>query len=367
VTCAKCHKSQGKPVAVGQKTIRVPVFKPLASANCTACHKDEHRGTLGPNCTKCHNTKGWLDIDGKAFDHSTTRYPLLGKHAGVICAQCHSNHNKKPLFARCQDCHRDAHNSQGLARPKLMACENCHTVAGFRPAEFTMTDHGETVFPLSGAHLATPCFSCHKPLAQGDAKSVYAKAADLAPAHTACIDCHRDPHLGQTRKIQNAAGQTACLACHNTASWRSPVFDHGQTKFALQDQHAQQTCVKCHKPIRRKGQLEMPFQGVSAHCAACHDDVHRGEFAPRKTADGQAIDCAGCHVTVDWFAEKFDHDRDSRFALRGGHEQVACAKCHLLRPEDKGKLVIFKPLPTDCRDCHGKNPQPPTSQQKRKS
>ena len=42
-----------------------------------------------------------------------------------------------------------------------------------------------------------------------------------------------------------------------------------------------------------------------------------------------------------------------RFPLRGGHEKVACATCHIPRAEDEGKMVRFKPLPTDCRSCHG--------------
>jgi len=366
VTCAKCHKVTGKAVTVGQKTLTVPVFKPQEHTNCTACHEDQHRGNLGPNCTKCHNPGGWLEIDGKDFDHSLTHYPLRGRHAGVSCTQCHINHRKKPAYAVCQDCHRDAHNSQELSRPALIECGDCHTVSGFRPAKYTMDRHDQTEFPLRAAHLATPCFSCHKPLGKGDTKSVYAKAVDLVPTHTECLSCHRDPHFGQTRALTNAAGQKDCLACHREDSWRQPQFDHSQTVFVLQNRHAQVACKSCHKPLRQQGQFALAFKGVSGNCAGCHEDIHQGEFAPRRTVDGQAIDCGGCHVTVDWFAEKFNHDQDSRFALRGGHEHVACAKCHLSRPGDDGKVVIFKPLPIECRDCHGKNPQLPTDKAKGK-
>ena len=86
----------------------------------------------------------------------------------------------------------------------------------------------------------------------------------------------------------------------------------------------------------------------------------RVEDLSRTTPDGQAIDCAHCHVTVDWFAEKFDHETDSRFPLRGGHENVACASCHIPRPDldpqGTQRLVHFKPLPVDCRNCHGNAP-----------
>jgi predicted CXXCH cytochrome family protein len=185
---------------------------------------------------------------------------------------------------------------------------------------------------------------------------VYARAANLAPDHEACTDCHRDPHLGQTAQIRRADGQTGCVSCHQETSWREPAFDHAPTGFVLENRHAAVQCNACHKPTRRSGQVELAFQGAAKHCAGCHDDVHGGEFAARKTPDGSAVDCAGCHVTVDWFAEKFDHETDSRFPLRGGHENVACRTCHIPRLQDDQRLVHFKPLPVDCRGCHGNAP-----------
>lgn len=343
VACDKCHRQTGQPVRVGDRKVAVAVFKPEPHQNCTSCHKDEHAGTLGPNCTQCHTTEGWLQINGKSFDHSRTRYPLEGRHAGVSCAACHSNGRKKPAFTRCLDCHQDAHDAARLQRDRLLACEDCHTVSGFKPAQYTLSRHAESLFPLRGAHQATPCFSCHKPLAGAAGKSVYARAANLAPAFGQCTDCHRSPHPRQTN----------CVSCHSENSWRQPEFDHTTTAFALQDRHAQVACTACHKPTRAKGQLELAFKTAPPHCAGCHEDPHQAEFAERRTADGAAIDCALCHVTVDWFAEKFDHEKDSRFPLRGGHENVACQKCHLPSAAADGRLVRFKPLPTDCRSCHG--------------
>ena len=357
VDCAKCHKTKGEPVTVGDAKVAVAIFKPQAHANCTDCHKDPHVGTLGPNCTQCHTTADWLKISGESFDHGKTRYPLVGLHAKVSCAQCHSETRKKPAFAACTDCHRDAHNAVAIERPRLKVCEDCHTVEGFRPARYTMARHQDSPYPLRGAHQATPCFSCHKPLPnQAPAKTVYAKAANLAPTHAACTDCHRDPHLDQTKAVVGPAGQTGCVACHSENSWRAPTFDHSRTEFALDGRHTAVACNACHKPTRKAGLVELPFKGAAKYCAGCHKDVHDDEFAQRRTADGQAIDCAVCHVTVDWFAEKFDHETDSRFPLRGGHEKVACKTCHISRPADEGRLVHFKPLPIDCRSCHGNTP-----------
>jgi len=358
VDCVKCHRTRGEPVTVGDAKVAVAVFTPQEHASCTACHRDPHAGTLGPNCSQCHTTEGWLRINGEAFDHGRTRYPLEGRHAGVACAGCHDQGRKKPEFAACRDCHRDAHDGARLSRPNLTVCEDCHSVDGFRPARYTLARHGSSAFPLTGAHRATPCFACHEPLASdAPSKSVYAKAPDLAPGHAACTDCHRDPHLGQTARVRDPAGETGCAACHGEDTWRRPRFDHAVTRFELDGAHARVDCRNCHKPLRRDGEFELTFKNTALDCAGCHNDPHRGQFTERHSLPTGQVDCAHCHVTTDWFAEKFDHEKDSRFPLRGAHEKVACGTCHIPGPEDGGRMVRFKPLPVDCRSCHGNDPK----------
>jgi hypothetical protein len=328
------------------------VFAGLAHAACTDCHRDPHADALGPDCRKCHTTDGWLLIRGDTFDHSLTRYPLVGRHAAVTCAGCHSQERKKPDFTSCGACHADAHDGAGLARPRLVKCEDCHTVEGFRPARYPLSKHQETAFPLRGAHLATACDLCHRPLGAAS----YPKAADLAPVHGACTDCHQDPHKNQTVKY---AADRGCVSCHTDDSWKTVSFDHGPTGFPLEGRHAGADCLACHA---RTG-AEIPFSGAARHCAGCHQDVHRGQFADKVTDDkvtddGQAVACDRCHVTVDWLAEKFDHDRDSRFVLKGGHEKVVCTACHRPLEEGNDRLLHFKPLATACKDCHANTPGP---------
>ena len=109
-------------------------------------------------------------------------------------------------------------------------------------------------------------------------------------------------------------------------------------------------------PAPRLIESGIGFFGLAGHCAGCHEDVHKGQFADKVTADGQAVACDRCHVTVDWLAEKFDHERDSSFALKGGHERVACKVCHLPLETGNDRLLHFKPLPTACKDCHANDP-----------
>ena len=143
-----------------------------------------------------------------------------------------------------------------------------------------------------------------------------------------------------------------CVACHDQDGWRTVAFDHGRTGFALEGRHRTIACLTCHP----RAEAGIGFVGSPKQCAGCHEDPHGGQFADRLTPDGTAVACGACHVTVDWLAEKFDHDRDSRFVLKGGHERVECRACH--RPVQAGndRLLHFKPLTTACKDCHANPP-----------
>jgi hypothetical protein len=71
---------------------------------------------------------------------------------------------------------------------------------------------------------------------------------------------------------------------------------------------------------------------------SCHapDDVHRGERGPK---------CADCHATTGWKTAKFDHAKETGFALEGVHARITCADCHR-----SGRLK--DPIPKDCQGCH---------------
>lgn len=349
VACARCHATE-TPAEAPQPVVR---FVPLAHKGCTDCHQDPHTGTLGADCTRCHTTAGWKQITGTGFDHDSTRYPLRGRHVQVRCEQCHLPDRGKPRFAACRDCHADQHRAAERERPGLAACEDCHTVDGFRPSTFSMARHQQTAFPLQGAHRATPCVACHQPAAVPVAGRQVAK---LVLAHGRCTDCHRDPHPASMTETSPSPDH-GCAACHNQESWRVPDFDHRRTGFVLDGGHARAACSACHR-----GENPADFGGLETACASCHEDIHEGQFAHRRTADGKHTACQQCHVTRDWFAEKFDHDTDSRFVLRGGHERTPCVKCHLSRVEGNQRRLQYRPVPTRCQECH--TGQVPTAKEK---
>lgn len=106
------------------------------SQSCTTCHRDPHSGTHTRQCTLCHTESKWK-IPRNFFNHGRTRFPLLGKHAALACAQCHRNSRSEPLRSaptECIICH--AHDFRQAGRrgapdhtggpPYGPDCARCH-------------------------------------------------------------------------------------------------------------------------------------------------------------------------------------------------------------------------------------------------
>ena len=62
---------------------------------------------------------------------------------------------------QCADCHVDVHQTR-LGRD----CAACHNTRSFASAQGLQV-HARTRLPLTGAHAAVPCESCHRNQAQG--------------------------------------------------------------------------------------------------------------------------------------------------------------------------------------------------------
>ena len=98
VECRACHNESMIP--------RLGI-KCATDQQCSICHQtaDPHKGTLGLDCFRCHNTLGWKGSDLR-FDHNTmTRYQLDQDHENVACVKCHENNHWKPVETICKSCH----------------------------------------------------------------------------------------------------------------------------------------------------------------------------------------------------------------------------------------------------------------------
>ena len=347
VECAQCHANGD-------------FKKPLAFQRCTDCHKDAHSGQFvkradGGECSSCHKVQGWKPSLFTVKEHAASAYPLKGGHARVECAQCHIPKGKDTLFKmkfeHCTDCHTDKHAGQFVAAPYFNACDRCHTLDGYKPSTFTITNHKQTRFILTGGHLATPCADCHK------------ESAEFQPKATAiyhwknldCTSCHTDPHKGQFKdrmqQKRTDGSPAGCEACHSTKSWKElSAFDHSKTNFQLTGAHRATACIDCHKPPNLETKLiNVDFKAAPKQCEECHEDIHGKQFAK----DG-VTRCVDCHTSMKWKPSLFDHEKRTEFPLRGAHQNVRCAECHKLTKMVAAKTVLFyKPTPKDCAACHG--------------
>jgi hypothetical protein len=349
--CGVCHISpHSKPMMA---MIATSVGKRDAET-CGACHQAEHKSFLSPVATMT------------AQQHVATGFKLEPPHDKAKCVDCHKQMGtRKPLekgptlavqFAAffpsrsaqsCESCHTDPHRGQFANGPTHGACIACHAPTHFVPGDYDLDAHDKTAFPLTGAHRAIACASCHKK--QGAAVQFVATA-------TSCQACHADIHGGrfdQRGMLATVDGRSGCARCHTTASytkiaWTGP--DHATwTGYVLNGAHATASCTACHKPLANPDARGHLWGAAPKACASCHVDVHAGQFARQNVTD-----CARCHSDKGKFTEtSFDHQRDSVFKLDADHMKLACAACH--RPTQVAAnltIIRYRPLGTRCEDCH---------------
>ncbi len=331
VACAECHKTSV------QNGVKFQEFKGVKSSSCSNCHKDPHENKFGQNCADCHNNESFTAVGGvKNFDHNKTDFKLEGKHQNIACKSCHKIKFTTPLnFKRCTDCHKDYHNKQFAKNGVSPDCSTCHNVKGFTEFSYTIEQHNAGVFPLKGAHVATPCFACHK-------KEEKWKFKEIGQS---CKDCHVNIH--NTFISDKYYPEANCGSCHNVSKWNDVKFDHKKTQFELEGAHSRQTCRDCHFNKEKTGHANQKFAGLATNCVSCHKDVHFKQFEN----DG-ITDCKLCH-NPDSFrpASKFDHSK-TRFVLDGKHLNVACSKCHNEVTEQGSTFVLYKTNKLKCEDCH---------------
>jgi hypothetical protein len=377
VACTKCHDA---PSLRG----RNPSF-----ATCTACHADPHAGTATlagaiVDCAACHSVSGFTPATYTVAQHRRAKFVLEGRHQNVACTACHVKRPPgvpaaqlgaagilmRPVFGRCLDCHPDDHGGQLAGRSDFGDCVACHTATGWKPSTFTVAAHTTLRFRLEGRHAEIACAACHGPNRTGlpplAGRAIVGKAGvAFRLAERDCVSCHVDPHQGRFAAGGARPVSNGCLGCHTVQSYRPSTIDvaqHARYAFTLEGAHRAVPCVGCHVELRHppaKSSLVLVrwtgapllFTSSAKGCQGCHDTPHGDQFASRR--DGGR--CESCH-DLDAFApaSRFNHDRDTKFSLRGGHANVPCGTCH---PQTAGpgntRMVRYRPVASRCESCHG--------------
>ena len=182
---------------------------------CVSCHQDIHRNEFGPDCSRCHTTRNFIDYARMRRAHSLTRFPLSGTHMVIDCGDCHLPAAQGHLQyvntpTQCADCHLDDY--QGTTNPDHEAngtpldCLQCHRPVSWRPARFP--NHDAQFFPISsGRHKGkwSACADCHT----------------NQPTYTTfeCIQCHAHDDPVDLQGKHNGVGgyqynSQACYNCH---------------------------------------------------------------------------------------------------------------------------------------------------------
>lgn len=333
MACEACHRGENFALQI------------KACADCHAAHDSnfvmQHRADFGEDCLQCHDG---LDRFTE-FDHAQTVFPLLGKHAGAECADCHPGARQPQDFStasvECVDCHAEPGAHRALFSTD---CAECHTTHGWSPAQLNalLFDHTQTTgFSLqthrqTSAGEAFTCIKCH----------INAGASDFS--QTLCAECHAQiaPDFMQQHQAQVGLD---CLQCHDGVD-RMIGFDHAI--FPLDGAHAAQTCVACH--------LEYRFTDTQSACVACHaePDLHKGSFG---------LQCQYCHRTDFWQPAQLklhpfplNHGENDPTSCKTCHTdtyaEYTCYTCHEHQPDaiaqsHQAAGISAGQLP-DCAACH---------------
>ncbi len=321
--CASCHKG-----GVYKGTPR----------DCYTCHLTDFQGATAPvnhagfptACDTCHAFTDSTWQQKSTFNHSAY-FTLAGTHVTTACANCHKSGNYTTVpMNPCSACHmadfQNSTNPPHVAAGFPTTCETCHKYSDATWQQGTFTSHA--VFPLSGAHLTTPCANCHK----GGNYTTVPKSP--------CSACHLTDFQSATTPVSHAGFPTTCESCHafSDMTWQAKSPFNHTTYFPLAGTHVTTACANCHKGGNYTTVPTTP-------CSACHQTDFQGATTPVNHA-GFPTTCDSCHAFADatWQVKSpFNHS--AYFPLAGTHVTTACANCH--------KNGNYTTVPTSpCSACH---------------
>lgn len=157
-----------------------------------------------------------------------------------------------------------------------------------------------------------------------------------------CLDCHKKVAKDVKEATgfhgkSNVAKESACKYCHTEHVGRNAdvirlnkdFFNHKETDFPIESNHAKVQCISCHKP-------KVKYRDTPKECIKCHKetDPHYGRLGDK---------CLDCHKDLTWRKFTYDHNK-TKFPLKDKHIKVACAACH---PSQR-----WKKTPLECYSCH---------------
>jgi len=143
------------------------------------------------------------------------------------------------------------------------ACLSCHP-DGTKGNAF---NHGNSNFPLTGAHTSLNCQECH--------------ASGYSGTPIECLACHEDDFVATTNPNHTQLGiSTECTTCHSTEpGWQPALFPTHNQYFELLGRHLEiaNDCGTCHNGN---------YNNTPNLCFDCHTDAYNNALNPNHTAAG---------------------------------------------------------------------------------
>jgi hypothetical protein len=340
VSCTKCHP---------KSVFNLPAAKPDNCGN-SGCHVSSHDGHLfgKRECGWCHSPK-YKELKKFDFDHDRkTKFKLGTSHSPpkLKCYDCHTKSlgENKPQAA-CEDsgCHAkdnkhdDRFKAFGAPLPR---CATCHPSSSWKPTAFNHDRH--TNFELTARHADIGCRGCHRGKNPED--------FERFSTSIQCKGCHehKNVHADMKGDPMYVDNRKKCLFCHDKPGSReinrqnATKAVHGPgSRFPLVKEHAGVACDACHDQKGRDG--KPTFKDTPMECGVrCHEDsLHQGKLGD---------ECTRCHSPGTWEATRFEHNEDTKFELKGLHQQIpTCDSCHPTRE--------FTGTPKNCsaEGCHAQD------------
>jgi Cytochrome c3 len=310
-----------------------------------------------------------ITID-KSFDHSTTAFPLTGKHTAVTCESCHYNAVFKGLGRACNDCHngRPSPGGEKVSSkpadhiPAANTCNDCHSTATWKTVHVDHRNLGET------------CGTCH------NGKSATGKPTGHVPTDANCKGCHNTSvwvpvrmdhsdmagpcglcHDGRRaigKPVNHIKTSAKCDTCHAVSAWKPAGFAHHGISGNCASCHngiqalgkvaghtpTNLPCETCHASTLSFAGTAMNHVGISSACASCHTGAKfQGKGKPASHFQ-TSLPCETCHKNfVTFSGTKMDHQGISD----------GCARCHTGLPfQGRGKIAGHFPTSEPCETCH---------------
>jgi DmsE family decaheme c-type cytochrome len=240
--CLGCHEAGGSSFRLAHKSY------PVQKARCTSCHDPHGSNTAGILFDNVHEPVGERAC-GECHGKPTSSSPFALKDVGLeICEGCH------------YDLVADALNKSRVHWPLLddKGCINCHTPHA-SPEDFLMK-----------APMLEVCGQCHADTVERQARS-QTKHSPVAEGE--CAECH-SPHSSDN--IFLAKESTTIQLCANCHEWQShSTHPIGEEIVDPRNANITVQCLSCHRPHGTEYEHFLYFETIDETCVQCHKDLRR--------------------------------------------------------------------------------------------